>query len=128
MSSLACRRWQNAEFAQMMYKAWDRKPTKPEVFIGRILYAIYSGSFEYTGNGIFWVGGKNPDFVDEKNKKIIEVNGVYWHTKVLGISRDQAEKERKEHFAKYGYQTLIIWDDELNDLDAVVQKVDEFLG
>ena len=51
-------------------------------------------------------GGKNPDFINTNGeKKLIEYAGRYWHT---GEEMDK----RTELFAKYGFKTLIIWDNE----------------
>ena len=71
------------------------------------------------------MGTKNPDFVDIKNKKIIEVFGDYWHTKKARCY-EETEKGRIEYFAKFGYNTLVIWEKELKDIEAVLIKVLKF--
>lgn len=45
--------------------------------------------------------------------------GCYWHNK--------AEiKPRIEHFEKYNFDTLIIWDYELDDTQQLLDKLKEF--
>jgi len=40
--------------------------------------------FRYVGDGSFWIGNANPDFVDSNGKKIcVEIFGEYWHDKLL---------------------------------------------
>lgn len=76
----------------------------------------------YVGDGCINMGGKNPDFVccGEK-KKIIELFGDYWHR------GDNGEK-RITHFKQYGYDTLIIWEHDLHDVDGVIASVRNFLN
>jgi G:T-mismatch repair DNA endonuclease (very short patch repair protein) len=60
-------------------------------------------------------------------KKIIELFGDYWHGKErTGKNKKGVEKERINCFAKYGYQTLIIWEHELKDINIVINKIVEF--
>ena len=37
--------------------------------------------YDFVGDGKIMIGTKNPDFINIKIKKIIEVFGDYWHTK-----------------------------------------------
>lgn len=104
------------------------RPTRPELLLGRVLHAIWPGEMKYVGDGQVILGGKCPDFVNVNGqKKIIEMFGTYWHRDRGNIPYYQTEQGRKEHFAGYGYETLVIWDDELANLDVVTQKVGQFL-
>ena len=82
---------------------------------------LYSLPFRYVGNGYTFIGGKCPDFIDFKQKKIIEINGDYWH-------RGDDPDERINHFAKYGYKTMIISsnDRKFRNEDHIIKKVIEF--
>lgn len=69
---------------------------------------------------VMTLGGKVPDFVNVNGqKKIIELFGDYWH-------EPEEEQERIDLFAKYGYQTLVIWDYELKDVNKLKEKILEF--
>jgi len=72
------------------------------------------------GNFKFWVDGKNPDFVNVNGKnKLIELFGDYWH-------RNDIPQKKINHFKKYGFDTLVIWEHELSEYGAVVHKLMEF--
>ncbi len=76
--------------------------------------------YKYVGDGQFILGGKNPDFLNVNGKKqVIEAFGCFWHD-VFDVA------ERIEHFRQYGFDTLIIWEDEMADTDAVISKIKKF--
>jgi len=68
--------------------------------------------FIYTGNGSFLIGYKNPDFVNIQNKIVIEVYYDYFKIQGFG-SCEEYEKQRSEHFAKYGWKTIFIRTNEI---------------
>ena len=82
------------------------------------------------------------DICDLKSKKIIEINGTYWHADPRVYSSDDilvcngltvsAVRERdfiKHEFAKkFGYEVLVIWEiDWHTDKEAAIQKMLEFI-
>lgn len=73
--------------------------------------------YKYVGNGTYWIGFKNPDFVfsDGKNK-VIEFFGEYAH-------QPEDENKRIEHFKKYNFDTLVIWSKELKDKELMMKKI-----
>lgn len=76
--------------------------------------------YKYVGDGQFILGGKNPDFLNTNGKKqLIEAFGTYWHD-VFDVA------ERIEHFRQYGFDTLIIWEDEMKNRDTVISKIKKF--
>ena len=76
--------------------------------------------FKYVGDGQFILGGKCPDFINVNGKKqIIELFGARWHP-IFDIA------ERTYTFAQYGFDTLVIWEDELADTEALITKVRRF--
>lgn len=81
-------------------------PNKTELRLWKIL----GPSFQYTGNGSKTIDGKRPDFVDETSRIIVELYGLYWHR------ADTLAKtmNRINTFAKAGYRTLIVWEDEID--------------
>lgn len=111
-----------------VFKGLKLRPTKPEKLLDKLLQRLFPNQWKYVGDGSFIVGYRNPDFVNVNGqKKIIEMFGDYWHSKkVTGIFNEQHEQERIDRFAKYGYQTLIIWQHELENIDSIVDKIQEF--
>jgi len=81
--------------------------------------------FKYVGNWEFIVGGKCPDFLNTTGKKLlIELFGNYWHT----VKARETVEERVALFRKYGYETLILWEKEMDDEQLIVEKIRRFLG
>jgi very-short-patch-repair endonuclease len=76
--------------------------------------------FRYSGNGDVWLGNRNPDFINTNGKKqVIEFLGTYWHPLFDGANR-------KEHYKQYGFDCLVIWEDEIKDLAKVTCKIQQF--
>jgi hypothetical protein len=94
-------------------------PNKQEIIIINLLNEIFPGKYKFVGDFKIWIGGKNPDFINEIDKKLIEFFGKNWHKK-------EDEKQRIDHFKKYGYKTLVIWDYELKDMNNVKDKIKNF--
>ena len=108
-------------------KGLEILPNKPEIKILNILNEIFPNEWEYVGNFSFWIDGKNPDFVNYDKKKIIEHFGDWWHSKeITGIDNKIHEQERIDHFKKEGYETLIIWEHELEDINKLTGKIQNF--
>jgi len=107
-------------FIEKFTKACNQKPTKPEIYLTEILQQIVPEKYKYVGNFEVWIGGKNPDWISINEKKqVIEFFGEYWH-------KVEHETERKEHFKKYGYDCLVIWESELKNLEELKQKILKF--
>jgi hypothetical protein len=66
--------------------------------------------YVHTGDSKFyrrWPDGsiKNPDYVNFKEKKILEYFGTYWHQKDVG-----RESYIKDQWAQLGWDCTIVWD------------------
>ena len=82
----------------------------------------YNLPFAYVGDGKLIIDGFNPDFVNTNGKKqLIEIFGNYWHRDPF--DRRKSEWGRSYHYAKFGFKTLIIWENELRDERKVVKKI-----
>ena len=112
--------WQNPEWAEKVLKGQNRHPNNPERQLIKLLNELDT-NFEFTGGGGFTLARKIPDFVDIEAKQIIEMFGTYWHNTT-------EVENRIEIFRKYGYETLIIWDIELQNLDSVRDKIRAFIA
>jgi very-short-patch-repair endonuclease len=106
-----------------IFKALNLRPNKPEQILLNLLQIILTNQYKYTGDGSFFIERYNPDFIDFKNKKIIECYGTYWHNRTDSIKRD---KRRLKIYKKNNYKTLIIWDEELKDVDKLIAKLLKF--
>lgn len=97
--------------------------TMPEKIVQGIIQELKL-PFEYTGNGKILIGTKNPDFINESWKQIIEVYGDYWHEDPKYWH--QTAEGCILYYMKYGYDTLIIWQNELENKDIVKRRIEEF--
>jgi len=114
-------RYLDPEFIKKMSKAWTRKPNKPETLLMELLNRLYPGAWKYTGDFSIAFGGKNPDFMTVgRQKKILELFGDWWH-------RGQDPEERIAIFRSFGFDTLVVWERELKDMDSVVVRIHAFM-
>ena len=77
--------------------------------------------FKYVGNGSFWIGYVNPDFIEINGDKIaVEIFGDYWHSPLLrkNIRYSHTYEGRKEIFKKYHWKLIVIWESDLKRSDA----------
>ena len=106
--------WKNPIYRKRQIKlileGINRSPNKPEKTLINLIKKN-NLPFHYVGNGKVIIEGFNPDFINNNGKKqIIEVNGDYWHNLPKMIKKD---KKKMKIYRKYGYKTLIIWENEL---------------
>jgi len=100
-----------------------RKPNKLEL---RLIDLIQRNGlqFQYVGNWELLVGGKCPDFVSTNDRKqLIELFGDYWHT----VKARETPEDRAAYFKQFGYETLILWEHDLRDERAALNKIWEFV-
>lgn len=103
-------------------------PNKTETYLANLLNSTFPKEWKYVGNGKVIIDGKNPDFINiNGKKKIIELFGDYWHGKLrTGMSNTKVVNARTRAFAKYGFDTLVIWESELKNRDSILAKVAKF--
>lgn len=115
-----------------IFKGLRLLPNKPEKLIIILLQRLFPDLWRYAGDGKDGdsiVAGKSPDFIHTRERKIIEFFGDFWHGESrTGISNKQHEKERIDLFAQHGYQTLVIWEYELEDIEKVKDRLIVFNG
>lgn len=121
ISKASWERWQNKEYKERVIKktlkALLKRPTGLEYQMINIIKK-HNLPYKYTGDGDFWIGGKNPDFVNiNGEKKLIEVGNVFHH------QGNYVEKRRK-HFAKYGWESHIFINDKLDEKE-IIKKLKE---
>ena len=134
------KQWQDLVLAEIMITRslegnQRAHPNGPEKKVIEILKSI-STNIKYVGDGKYWVlgTGKNPDFIDEDRKLIIEVFGCYWHCckkhfpdvvdRDLIIEKQyNKDASRINKFKNLGYSVLIIWEHELKCPERVLKKI-----
>lgn len=125
--------WLNKDpsFQRKRMKALASKPTKPE----RILMTLIERNnlpFRYVGDGEVIIGTLNPDFIHNNGEnKIIEVFGRVFHdpeTSFFSLDWKRQVFGRLAYYGQFGYDCLILWDNEINDENKVVGQIKSFLG
>lgn len=112
--------WQDNNFTEQQKISRNIRPNKPETVILNILNELYPAEWKYTGDFSFIINGKNPDFVNVNGqKKIIELFGDYWHD-------GDDPQDRINIFKPFGYDTLVIWEHELKNINKVRNKLVKF--
>lgn len=60
---------------------------------------------------------KIPDFYDYKNKRVLEIFGLWWHKRI--IKKDGTQHETPEEliqwYAEQGWECIVLWEDEVDD-------------
>lgn len=119
--------WKNKEFKDRVInkiinslKNCECKQNKLENRLEKILIDL-NLNFKYVGNRKYWINRFNPDFVDIKNKRIIELFGDYWH-------RNTKHKDRLRiiEYKKRGFKTLIIWQHDFKNINKLNTKIISF--
>ena len=117
-------RLNDADFLRKWLLSLSIKPNKLETYLDNILQHNFPRQWEYVGDGQLIIGGKWPDFANINGKKqLIELFGDYWH-------QGEDPQDKIDHYKKYGFKCLVIWEHELNQLpeEQIVSKVREFVG
>lgn len=109
-------------------KALMKRPTRLEENFIKIINKNKL-PYKYVGDGEFILGGKCPDFLNcDGKKQVIEIFGRVFHdpkkTFKKEIPHHQTEKGTIEHYEKYGFKCLIIWEEELTNENKILAKLE----
>lgn len=120
MAALSLEKWQNPDFVAKIMKVRGVRPNRPEQFL-IAFFRTHSLPFKYVGDGQVILGGKCPDFINIDGKKqLIELFGTYWH--------EPSEVATKaKHFQQFGFELLVVWEDELDNQGKLLKKVKQFI-
>jgi len=102
--------------AQRLGLSSPKEPNGRELQLQALIDKACPGEYIYTGDGKLMIGGLSPDFANcNGKKKLIELFGDYWHSDevVKGVWK-RTEFGRKATFSQFGYDTLVIWENELD--------------
>jgi len=107
-----------------------KKPNNAELKLNGILQNNFPSEWKYVGNGEFILGGKCPDFLNCNGKKqVIELFGNWFHSKEFAehFKRQyESPEQRIEHYKKYGFDCLVIWESELKESDKIIERIRGF--
>jgi len=115
-----------------------QKDTKPEMVVRRL---IHSMGFRYRLHGKELPG--RPDLVFSKSKRVIFVHGCYWHRhdcKKASMPSSNVEYWKKKfaenvardnkvlsELASLGWASMVVWECETRDADALALSLSAFL-
>ncbi|SFL09513.1 T/G mismatch-specific endonuclease [Nitrosomonas aestuarii] len=116
------------------------KDMAPEMVVRRLLY---KNGYRYRLHNKELPG--KPDIVFSRRKKIILVHGCFWHQHagcknghlpksnleywLPKLNRNiERDKRIKTELAEMDWKVLVVWECELKDKDALLAKLNKFLG
>ncbi|MFA5406945.1 MAG: NUMOD3 domain-containing DNA-binding protein [Candidatus Nanoarchaeia archaeon] len=111
----------NDEMLKRRLKGLIKRPTSLEK---RLIDIIQENNlpYKYTGNGSFIIGFKNPDFINmNSQKKCIEVRPKKMCHIWSKCSPDVYKKRQEEHYKKYGWDCIVIWEEDLKNTQKIVE-------
>jgi transposase len=122
--------WKKLDYREKVLKntlkAVHKRPTHAEEILLRIIKKHHF-PFKYVGDGQVIIGCLNPDFIHcDGQKKVIEVFGRVYHDPEVSFLHLDWKRQpfgRIAYYAQFGYDCLILWDDELEDEEKVVERV-----
>lgn len=123
--------WQDPEYIKKIIESTNVKPNKSEIKLINFLNEQYPEEWAYNGDfrlGIS-LGRRIPDFVNVNGRKaVIELFGEYWHSPLLNpkLRGNRTYKATIKSYKKLGYDCLIIWSKELDNMDEVKNKIENF--
>lgn len=113
------KRLHSEENLQKAFAAMNVRPNHPEQKLIDLIEK-YKLPWKYVGDGQVMLGGKFPDFINTNGRKaVLEVFGDHWHD-IFDIAR------KTYHYQQYGFDCLIIWEDELKDESRLLDKLTNF--
>lgn len=115
------------------------KDTKPELAVRKLVFSM-GHRYRIHGSGL----PSKPDLVFSRKKKAIFVHGCFWHMHsgcrkattpasnteywLPKFSRTvERDQESLAALHAMGWTTLVVWECELKDMDALASKLREFL-
>lgn len=71
------------------------------------------------------------DFINNKLiiDKVVEFCGYHWHEmKFNGRSQEEYERDMIQNYKQKGFKCLVIWSNELKNLNKLIEKINEFVN
>jgi len=117
--------FQDENFIKKFVQGSKVSPNKTELMLIELLSQL-NLKYEYVGNYKIWIEGRNPDFIDKDAKKIIEFFGYRHREEFTKEPNSAHEDKRVKHYQKYGYNCLVLWDEDLTNKETLSQKILSF--
>jgi hypothetical protein len=117
------------EIISKIFSSAGKHPNKKETFLFNFTDSLFPSDYKLnTRAEVLVLGGKVPDIVNVNGqKKLIEHFGTFHHgEEKTGNTKEQEEKQRVDYFKQLGWDTLIVWENELKDLEKLKTKLIEF--
>lgn len=114
-----CSRKCNGEYNRRMVKM-PKYHTKLELIFEEIC-KNNNLPFKYTGDGSFWIGKLNPDFIECNGKRVVvEIFGDYWHSPLLNrnMKKHGTLEYRKQYYKRHKWIAIFIWESDLKREDT----------
>lgn len=140
LSEICKERWDNWTIEERHNKLVQlgkhSEPTVPEQKVIAILDIMYPNEWEWVGNKPT-VGNNKPDFKHRNGRNLLILeHGIYWHLwkpqaehPEWDLTKEKVEEVDISFYKQYGYDTLIIWEDDLNEHPELVkERIREFAG
>ena len=97
------------------------KPNFKEIQLFNLVQSISSNYALNTKGEVIVIGGKIPDIVNiNGEKKLVELFGKQWH-------KPEDDQKRINYFKQFGWNTLIVWENELRGSN-LKDKIEQFIG
>jgi len=118
------KRWADPENKKRQLEAMaagrNSKPNKVELMLwGDIQQALPSG-WEMNVTEGRSIAGLFPDFINEKEKGIIEMFGTHWHDEFTFPGRT-TEAQTIARYKEVGYDCIVVWEDDVKDGTHMVE-------
>ena len=105
------------------FKGVNYKINKQELFLSNFINTHFPNEFSFNGDFSLKIHINRliPDFVNiNGKKKLIEFFGSHWH-------KPKEEQIVKNRYQQAGYECLVIWDKELNNLNILKEKIKTYI-
>jgi len=117
---------QKEERLSKMLIGQRKRPTSFEKKIFNFL-DMNNMHFRYVGNGNVFISGRNPDFIDDEMKIIIEVYYSYFKIKSYGSIINYVS-EFKQRYNNAGYKVIFFDEKELNSKNWKIQLLQKIIN
>jgi len=105
------------ETRRMMARVSPDNANGKEIELWEILDRYFPYTYKYVGDFQVRIGKRYPDFININGKKeVVELFGSFWH------KPDEIQPTVK-YYERYGFSCLIIWEEELKDVDALLTHI-----
>jgi len=100
---------------------FPKNKTKPERKLIKIIDK-YRLQLKYVGDGAFWIGDINPDFINKENRTVVEVFGDYWHDPTLNenLTILGTEDGRQKYLETFQWNLIVLWESDINEGEKTI--------